>query len=194
MEKLVPRVSHWNPVVSFRSKCLISVGCCGRRERAQLMSRPEGRRTRSCSTEEETGNSTNYIGWSLILKYKWLVILYVVSQVAHERRESEEKKPTYGNFWEIIGRARLENRAQACIASLKPFMCSSLFPGRILGYQHYIGWSWCTHTKQRESLLCAEIILNQLYTVITNNYNDIMWGTFSVVSCFMLHYFRDICG
>lgn len=56
MEKLVPRVSHWNPVVSFRSKCLISVGCCGRRERAQLMSRPEGRRTRSCSTEEETGN------------------------------------------------------------------------------------------------------------------------------------------
>lgn len=35
-------------------------------------------------------------------------------------------------FREIIGRVRLENRAQACIASLKQFMCSVLFPGRII--------------------------------------------------------------
>lgn len=62
MQKLVPRVSHCNPAVSFRPKCLISVGCCGRCERTQLMLRPEGRRTRSCSAEEETGDSTNYIG------------------------------------------------------------------------------------------------------------------------------------
>lgn len=62
MQKLVPRVSHCNPAVSFRPKCLISVGCCGRCERTQLMLRPEGRRTRSCCAEEETGDSTNYIG------------------------------------------------------------------------------------------------------------------------------------